>query len=328
MKSEVGKIENLTSRSTSYSEDLSPHLDSVRANIEAAKSENTRRAYSSDWRNFETWCSIADVLPLPATPSTIATYASWMADSGRKVSTLERALVAISQAHQLKGFETPTADARVRETVKGIRRRYAYIRRRAKPLFPEHLRTAYPKMRPGPRAIRNRSMLNLGLAGGFRRSELVDLDFADLEFVEEGVIVTLRRSKTDQEGQGFRKGIPFGQYPETCPVKALRAWLNAAEISEGPIYRTVTNAGVVLDQRTSTQAVNRAVKAVAKLAGLEVREYSAHSLRAGLVTTASRAGKRLDRIMDMSGHTSEKVVRGYIREGSLFRDNAASGIGL
>ena len=328
MKREVEEIENSTSRSTSCSTDLSPYHDSVRANIEAAKSENTRRAYSSDWRNFETWCSIADVSPLPATPSTIAAYASWVADSGRKVSTLERALVAISQAHQLKGFNSPTADARVRETVKGIRRRYPYIRRRAKPLFPEHLRVAFPKMRPGLRAIRNRSMLNLGLAGGFRRSGLISLNFEDLEFVEEGVIVTLRRSKTDQEGRGHRKGIPFGQFEETCPVKALRAWLDAADISEGPIYRTVTNAGVVLDQRTSTQAVNRAVKSIAKLADLDPSEYSAHSLRAGLVTTASRAGKRLDRIMDMSGHTSEKVVRGYIREGELFRDNAASGIGL
>ena len=328
MKSEIDKVENSTSRSTSCSTDLDLQHDSVRSNIEAAKSENTRRAYSSDWRNFETWCSIADVSPLPASPSTIAAYASWMADSGRKVSTLERALVAISQAHQLRGYKSPVADARVRETLKGIRRRYPYIRRRAKPLFPEHLRTAYPKMRPGIRAIRNRSMANLGLAGGFRRQELVDLNFADLEFVEQGVIVVLRRSKTDQEGLGFKKGIPHGQYPETCPVLALRAWLDAADISEGPIFRTVTNAGVVLDQRTSAQAVNRAVKAIAKLAGLDPTEYSAHSLRAGLVTTASRAGKRIDRIMDMSGHTSEKVVRGYIREGELFRDNAADRIGL
>ena len=328
MKREVEEIENSASRSTSCSADLSPYHDSVRANIEAAKSENTRRAYSSDWRNFETWCSIADVSPLPATPSTVGAYASWMADSGRKVSTLERALVAISQAHQLRGYDSPTADARVRETVKGIRRRFGTAPRRAKPLFPEHLREAFPKMRPGRRAIRNRSMLTLGLAGGFRRSELVELDFRDLEFVAQGVIVTLRRSKTDQEGLGHRKGIPLGQFELTCPVLALRAWLDAAEIDEGPIFRTVTNAGVVLDQRTSAQAVNRAVKAIAKLAGLDPTEYSAHSLRAGLVTTASRAGKRLDRIMDMSGHTSEKVVRGYIREGELFRDNAASGIGL
>ena len=328
MDEEVEKSAISPSRCTSSSHDLSQYHDSVFKNIEAAKSENTRRAYSSDWKNFEAWCSIAGVSPLPATPSMIAAYASWVADSGRKVSTLERALVAISQAHQLIGFNSPTADARVREVVKGIRRRYAYVRRRAKPLFPEHLRAAFPKMRPGLRAIRNRSMLTLGLAGGFRRSELVGLDFDALEFVEQGVIVTLRRSKTDQEGLGFKKGIPFGQHPETCPVKALRAWLDVAEISEGPIYRTVTNAGVILDQRASSQAVNRAVKSVARLAGLDPSEYSAHSLRAGLVTTASRAGKRLDRIMDMSGHTSEKVVRGYIREGELFRDNAASGIGL
>ena len=176
--------------------------------------------------------------------------------------------------------------------------------------------------------MRNRSVLTLGLAGGFRRSELIGLDVDDLEFVDEGVIVTVRCSKTDQEGRGHRKGIPHGQHDLTCPVKALLAWLDAAEISAGPVYRTIDIRDHVHERRASDQIVNRAVKAVAKFAGLDVSLYSAHSLRAGLVTAASRVGKRTDRIMDQTGHRSERMVREYVREGELFTDNAADGIGL
>ena len=314
----------------SESEEIVPaHLqESFRKNLEAARSGETRRAYDGDWRRFSAWCKGHGRSPLPASVATTASYVTHLGDQGKKVSTIERALVTISQAHKLAGHESPTSDGKVREVLKGLRNRIGVARRQARPILVEDLRRIVPALSSELRGVRNRAMLLVGFAGGFRRSEIVSIDFEDLEFVTEGVIVTVRRSKTDQEGAGHRKGIPHGEFVETCPVRNLGAWLDMAAITDGPVFREITNAGEMTKRRASPQAVNRAVKSAAKLIGLESDKYSAHSLRAGLVTEASRQDKRIDRIMDMTGHRSEKIVREYIREGSLFQDNAAEGIGL
>ena len=321
--------ESIIPASDNHDDIVPAHLvESVRANVEAARSDATRRAYDGDCNRFSAWCQEQELASMPASAATMAAYVSHLADQGKKVSTIQRAVVAISQAHKLAGHESPTTDGKFREVLKGIRNRIGVARRQARPVLVEDLRRMLVVIPNDLRGTRNRAMLNLGLAGAFRRSELVSVDFGDLEFVTEGVIVTLRRSKTDQVGAGHRKGIPHGEFVETCPVRNLRAWLEMAGITGGPVFRVITIAGVMTERRASPQAVNRAVKSAVKLVGLDPDKYSAHSLRAGLVTEASRRDKRIDRIMDMTGHRSEMIVREYVREGELFRDNAAGGIGL
>lgn len=176
---------------------------------------------------------------------------------------------------------------------------------------------------------RDRALLLVGFAGAFRRSELVGLDLSDLEWRSEGVVITLRRSKTDQEGAGNRKGLAFGRHPETCPVRALSTWLEAASIVEGPIFRGVNRHGELLPGRLTDRQVARMVKKRAAEAGIAHTEALAgHSLRAGLATSAAMAGVSERDIMRQTGHRSVGMVRRYIREGELFRGNASASVGL
>ena len=316
---------------------LGPHLEglvpadlveSVRANIDAALAPATRRAYDSDWRRFTSWCEGRGLGAMPAAAATVASYATDLADAGRSVSTVRRAMASIGQAHRLAGHDSPTADAKVRVVLRGIRRRVGTAPRRAAPLSLVDLRAAVARVPAGLRGLRDRAMLLLGFAGAFRRSELVALDVDDIEQVDEGIVVTVRRSKTDQESEGRRVGIPLGAHAETCPVAALAAWLEAAGIESGPVFLELTRGGALTDRRASDRAVDRLVKRAAKAAGLDPTSYSAHSLRAGFVTAAVKAGKREDRIMAQTGHRSHAVMQGYIREAGIFVDNAAAGLGL
>ena len=168
----------------------------------------------------------------------------------------------------------------------------------------------------------------VGFAGALRRSEVVRLTAADIQFVDAGLVIQLRRSKTDQEGAGFSKGLPYGTLAETCPVRALRRWLDAAEITSGPLFRPIGRYGTIGTAALHPQGVVRAVKRAARLIGLEVSDLSGHSLRSGLATTAAQAGVSERVIMAQTGHTDVRSVRRYIRESSLFRENAAGLIGL
>lgn len=307
---------------------VSELADAVTKNIEAARSANTRRGYQGDWHRFESWCAAHGVAAMPADPATVAAYATALGEDGKKVATIERALTSIAQAHGLAGKPSPTTDERVRTVLKGIRRRLGRAQRKAQPLLPLDLRVVVKELPTDLRGLRDRALLLVGFSGAFRRSELVAIEVADVEHVDDGLVVTVRRGKTDQEGQGRRVGIPHGRHASTCPVKALAAWLEAAGTKDGPIFREVTRGGVVTEGRASDRAVDRAVKRAVKAAGLDASGYSAHSLRAGFVTAAVRAGKREDRIMAQTGHRSHAVMAGYIREAGMFVDNAAVGLGL
>ncbi len=178
---------------------------------------------------------------------------------------------------------------------------------------------------------RDRALLLLGFAGALRRSELVALDVADVDTTRaarEGLVVTVRRSKTDQEGAGQVVGLPRGQHAETCPDRALAAWLELAGIAAGPIFRAVDKAGRVRRTRLSGYDVARIVKRAAERAGLDPARYAGHSLRAGLATSAAIAGAEERDIMRQTRHQSVTVARRYIRDGSLFRRNAAGTVGL
>lgn len=293
-----------------------------------AKSQRTIKAYASDWRDFLSWCGVRHLEPLPSADSTVALYLTDLAGRGTKAAMLARRLVAISQAHKALDLVSPTTSSVVRRVYAGIRRTHGTAQQGKAPTLVADIRKMVQAQPYSIRGLRDRALLLLGFAGAFRRSELVGLDVEDLEFSRVGLIVTLRRSKTDQEGQGRRIGIPYGSSEQTCPVRAVQAWLQAAHISTGPILRAVDRFGRLQDPRLSDRTVARLVKKHAAAIDLDPKRYAGHSLRAGLATSAAAAGISDRAIMRQTGHRSSAMVGRYVREGSLFRDNAAGAVGL
>jgi site-specific recombinase XerD len=302
-------------------------VDQARKYASQAKSANTRRAYQSDWIHFTAWCTAHGMAALPAAPTTVALYLTTLAQE-YKTSTLQRRLTTIAQAHRAASYESPTQAAPVRAVWKGIRRTRGTAQNGKSPAVTADIRAMVTTLPNGLLGIRDRVLLLLGFAGAFRRSELVALDVSDLTFTREGLTVALRRSKTDQEGAGTKKGIPYGSHAETCPIRALHAWLEAVSIVTGPLFRPVNRHGQLQPGRLSDKAVALVVKRAAERAGLDPDRYAGHSLRAGLVTAAAAAGVSERTIMAQTGHRSVQMVRRYIRDGSLFRENAAASVGL
>ncbi len=309
------------------SEELKQAGKQARAYVEQARAANTLRGYRADWNHFTAWCAQHDLVPLPAAPETVALYLTMLADT-HKCSTLQRRLSSISQAHQAAGHATPTQEAIVRATWAGIRRVKGTAYEGKAPTLTADIRRMVDTLPPTPTGIRDRALLLLGFAGAFRRSELVSLTRSDIIIATEGITVTLRRSKTDQEGQGRKIGIPYGSKPHTCPVRSLQAWLNVANIEAGPLFRPINKHGHILPRALSDRSVALIVQKTARAAGLDAAQYAGHSLRAGLATSAAQAGVSERAIMQQTGHANVNMVRRYIREGSLFRENAASEVGL
>ncbi len=291
-----------------------------------AKSANTRRAYRSDWADFAGWCQAHGLAALPAAPATVALYLTSAAERC-KPATLTRRLTAISQAHQAAEHPSPTTSATVRAVAAGIRRAKGTAQQGKAAAVTDEVRAMVAALPPTLVGRRDRALLLLGFAGAFRRSELVALDVADVVRTRDGLVVTLRKSKTDQEGAGRRVGIPYGGHPQSCPVRALEDWLAAAGIGTGPLFRGLRNDGALMG-RLSDKGVARVVQRRAAAVGLDPKRYGGHSLRAGLATAAVAAGKSERAIMAQTGHKSVPMVRRYIREGDLFRENAAAGLGL
>lgn len=292
-----------------------------------ARADNTLRAYRSDWRHFENWCAAQNLVACPAAPQTVVLYLTALAGS-RKVATLTRRLSAISQAHQAAGYSSPTEERSVRLVMAGIRRTLGTANDSKRPVLVPDLQAMLEQLPAGLLGLRDRAILLTGFCGAFRRSELVALDREDIAETTEGLIVKLRRSKTDQEAAGRKVAIPRGREELTCPVHALYAWTEAAGIRSGPVFRRVNRHNQVLPQRLSAQAVAIVVKRWAGRAGKNPAEFAGHSLRAGLATAAAIAGKSERAIMNQTGHRSTATVRRYIRDGNLFRHNAAEALGL
>ena len=303
-------------------------VESAKGYANASKASSTRRAYRSDWSAFVAWCSSCGLDSLPAEPGTVALYLSHLANTGRKPATIGRALVAVSQAHKFAGLASPRSSAIVTETMRGIRRQLGVAQTAKAPVLVEQLRAMLGGLGDTMLGARDRALLALGFAGAFRRSELVGLDVADLAFTGDGLEVTIRRSKTDQEGAGRKVGIPYGSTPSTCPVRAVRAWLELAGIVEGPVFRSVNRHGQLGAERLTDRTVALVVKRAALVVGLDATRLAGHSLRAGLATAAAKAGKSERAIMAQTGHRSVTMVRRYIRDANLFSDNAAAGLGL
>jgi site-specific recombinase XerD len=318
--------DNLPAISDGNKTELERAADAARQFAAQAKAPNTLRAYASDWRHFCAWCEAHRMVPMPAAPEAVAMYLADLAAT-HKAATLTRRVSAISQAHHLAGQESPTDSAAVRAVMAGIRRAKGTAAGAKAPALTGDVRAMVAAAAPGLLGVRDRALLLLGFAGAFRRSELTALDHEDLEFTIDGLVVTLRRSKTDQEAQGRKVGIPYGSNPQTCPVHAVQAWLAASGITKGAIFRHVDRHGK-MHGRLSGYAVALVVKRHAEAAGLDAAKYAGHSLRAGLATSAAIGGASERAIMAQTGHRSVSMVRRYIRDGSLFRENAAAKAGL
>lgn len=295
--------------------------------ISAAKSSNTIKAYQSDWQDFYQFCEATALESLPATPDTVVKYLVTLAED-HKVSTLERRIASVSQAHQAAGYPTPTTDMKVRVLMQGIRRTNGTAQNGKAPVLTPDIKAMVFTLHGELLGIRDRALLLIGFAGGFRRSELVSLDVADLEFKREGLVITLRHCKTDQEGHGRKVAIPYGSNCDTCPVRSLQLWLEQSGIKSGPVFRSVNRHGNLQEGRLSDKAVALVVKRCAEAAGLDSSKYSGHSLRAGLATSAAMNGASERAIMNQTGHRSQAMVRRYIREANLFNNNAAASLGL
>jgi site-specific recombinase XerD len=303
---------------------LRPELEEAAAYARAEKSEATRRAYRSDFELFRSWCETRRVPALPAAPETVAAFLAAEATRGVKPSTIGRRLAAIRYAHKLAGHEPPTNSEAVKATLRGIRRTAGSAPARKAPATADKIVAMVDKVDTDIKGLRDRALLLLGFAGAFRRSELVALDIADLEFCNNGLRVTIRRSKTDQEGLGATIAIVSGS--TACPVKAVRVWIETTGLRDGPLFRPVTRTGKVSNLRLSGRAVAELVKSYARRAGLNAAVFSGHSLRSGFLTSAAAHGASIFKMMDVSRHKSIDTLRGYVRDAEMFQDHAGKGL--
>lgn len=293
-------------------------VDLVARFTQAAIADNTRSAYQCDLAHFVAWGA-----GIPASPEQLAAYLAEYANV-LSPATLARRLVSIGKAHTTQGLPSPTKSELVKATLRGIRRTVGVSQRQASPALKEDV-IAMVENLTGFKGSRDRALLLIGFAGAFRRSELVALEYADIEFVAEGASITVRRSKTDQEGIGRKLGVPHAR-GVVCPVKALKAWLALSEITEGKIFRPCNRHRLTSNEGLTSQSVALIIKHRAKAIGFNAENYSGHSLRAGLVTSAAKAGVSSWKIRQQTGHKSDAMLQRYIRDSQIFIDNAAGAI--
>lgn len=292
-----------------------------------AKAANTIRAYTSDWNQFEGWCEERSLNPLPARPEAVATYLAALAMAGKADSTIGRHFAAIGWKHRQDGLVAPTArDERVviADTLAGIRRE-----QRARPSARKAAISAKDLAAmiaaadgQGTRSIRDRAIMALGLAAALRRSELVALERRDVELVDKGLKLTLRHSKTDQEGEGQVIAVPSGKTLK--PVERLRAWLAVRGSSSGPLFYQIDPQGRMTDKPMSDRSIARLIQKYAGRTGLDPEMFAGHSLRAGFLTEASRNGATIAKMQEVSRHKKVEVLLGYVRSAELFDDHAGS----
>jgi site-specific recombinase XerD len=290
----------------------------------AEKSQATRRAYRGDWAIFQAWCEGKGAKALPANPRTLAAYLAAEATSGLKHSTISRRLAAIRYAHKIAGHEPPTGAEAVKAIMRGIRRSVGTAPKRKAPATADKVCAMAANMPDGLIGLRDRALLLLGFAGAFRRSELVALNVADIQECEAGLRVLIRRSKTDQEAQGVTIAIVPGAV--ACPVKAVKAWIEAGAITDGPVFRSIAKGERVSPVRLSDKSVADIVKRHVSRLGLDPAAFGGHSLRAGFLTSAAAKGASIFKMMDTSRHKSVDTLRGYVRDAELFRDHAGAGL--
>jgi integrase len=282
---------------------------------------STRKAYASDFRIFTAWCAERGLTPLPAQPEAVANWITEAAFAGTKSSTLGRRVAALRYMHRLANLEPPTSSELVKKALRGCRRQLGSAPVKKAAATADLVRAMADTCEGTLTGKRDRALLAMGLAGAFRRSELVALTIADLAFEDDGVRITIRKSKTDQEGHGHIIVIPRGG--KLRPVAALQEWLEEACITSGPIFRAVYGRAVSPDALCA-DAVGKIVKKRALAAGLDPANLSAHSLRSGFLTSAARAGASIFKMREVSRHKSMDTLSGYVRDANLYNDHAGS----
>lgn len=311
---------------------------------QASKAPATWRAYYSDMAAFRAWCADVGREPMPASPSTVALFLRHEAVRGLKVSSIGRRLSSLAYAHRDAGHPSPTDDPHVRAVWHGIRRTLGVAPRRVAPATTDVIRAMLSTCDDTTGGVRDRALLLIGFTGALRRSEVAELDRGDVAQVSEGLLITIRRSKTDQEGAGQQVAVPYASDPALCPVRQLEVWTDqldslgaghpiAGEYSrelhrlDGPLFRQVDRHGNI-GGRLSGRAVAEIVKRRAASAGLDPDQFSGHSLRAGFATSAAAGGARELDIARQTRHKSLEMLRIYVRRGTAFEDNAAARLGL
>lgn len=303
-----------------------------------ARSVNTNRAYRSDWADFDAWCRSKGVRSLPAEPKTVGVYIAEQA-SRLKPASISRRLTSIQEAHKLVNFPLDTSHSEIGEVLSGIRRVHSTAQKGKAPILTSDIRELVKHLPDTLTGKRDRALLLIGFAGAFRRSEIVSIDREDLSFDRKGLTIHIKRSKTDQEGEGRDVAIPYGSNLNTCPIRSLQDWIDVSGITQGAVFRGINRHGQIALDRLCDKAVALVVKravysrAIANNlkvdeAEQEVVKFAGHSLRAGLATSAAMAGVSEHAIMRQTGHKRTDMVRKYIRIADPFHNNAAAQVGL
>ena len=299
-------------------------------NLQSSKAKNTVRAYKSDFNDFGLFCTKNGFKSLPSEPKIVSLYLTYLSTKDAKMSTLKRRLVSIGVIHRLKGHYLDTKHPSIIENIMGIKRRKGSIQKGKKPILISHLKNLIDVIdqqnNQDIKKLRDRSIILIGFSGGFRRNEIVSLDYDDLEFVAEGLKINIRRSKTDQFGEGSIKALPYFDNSQYCPVVSVKKWINISKINSGSLFRRFTKGSKLSDNRLTDQTVALLIKEYLELAGIDSRNYSGHSLRSGFATSAAESGAEERSIMAMTGHKSTEMVRRYIKEANLFKNNALNKI--
>ena len=299
-------------------------------NLQSSKASNTVRAYKSDFSDFGLFCAQNGFKSLPSEPKVVSLYLTHLSTKDAKISTLKRRLVSIGVIHKLKGHYLDTKHPAIIENIMGIKRRKGTFQKAKKPILISSLKKIInvidQQKKEEIKKLRDRSIILIGFSGGFRRNEIVSLDYDDLDFVPEGLKLSIRRSKTDQFGEGFTKALPYFDSSQYCPVVSLKKLLDLSKIRSGPVFRRFSKGSKLSENRLTDQTVALLIKEYLNLAGIDSENFSGHSLRSGFATSAAESGVEERNIMAMTGHKSTEMVRRYIKEANLFKNNALNKI--
>ncbi len=299
-------------------------------NLQSSKATNTVRAYKSDFKDFGLFCAQNGFKALPSDPKIVSLYLTYLSTKDNKMSTLKRRLVSIGVIHKLKGHYLDTKHPSIIENIMGIKRRKGSIQKGKKPILINNLKLIIDvidqEKNEDIKKLRDRSIILIGFSGGFRRNEIVALDYEDLDFVSEGLKIDIKRSKTDQFGEGSKKALPYFDNSQYCPVVSLQKWIKISKINSGSLFRRFSKGSKLSENRLTDQTVALLIKAYLQLAGIDSKNYSGHSLRSGFATSAAESGAEERSIMTMTGHKSTEMVRRYIKEANLFKNNALNKI--
>ena len=314
------------------SSDLKVLQDETLSNLKNSKAANTLRAYKSDYKDFSLFCVRHGLKSMPSDPKVVSLYLTNLNKLDIKISTLRRRLVSIGVIHKLKGHYLDTKHPIIIENLLGIKRSKGSIQRGKKPILINHLKKIIEVINkeklPEIKKIRDKCIILVGFSGGFRRSEVTAIDYEDVEFVDEGMKILVRKSKTDQFGEGHLKGIPYFSDEFLCPVQLLKKFLEISKIKSGAIFKKFNKGFSLSNSRLTDQSVALLIKKYLSKAGFDSASYSGHSLRSGFATVTAEAGSDERSIMAMTGHKTTQMVRRYIREANIFKNNALNKVKL